>query len=203
MEYKVNLEDERDKFAYALGVSYAKSLKEGGLDSLSKSAFIAAMNDIEQGKEQLLTDQECQTTIQNKLVELEEKKNAVFMEEGQKFLDENASKPGVKVTDSGLQYEVLVAGDGPKPSPNDTVRVHYHGTLPDGTVFESSVERGRPAEFLLSRMIPGWVEALQMMPVGSKYKLVIPQDLAYGANGNGPIKPYSTLVFELELLDIL
>ena len=117
---------------------------------------------------------------------------------------ENAKKAGVNVTDSGLQYEILTEGNGNKPSATDKVRVHYTGTLPDGTVFDSSVARGAPAEFPVNGVIRGWVEALQMMPVGSKWKLTIPHELAYGERGAGAsIPPFSTLVFEVELLDIL
>ena len=123
---------------------------------------------------------------------------------GKKFLEENAKKAGVNVTDSGLQYEILTEGNGNKPSATDKVRVHYTGTLPDGTVFDSSVARGAPAEFPVNGVIRGWVEALQMMPVGSKWKLTIPHELAYGERGAGAsIPPFSTLVFEVELLDIL
>ena len=122
---------------------------------------------------------------------------------GAKYLEENKKREGVKVTESGLQYEVLTAGSGPKPAASDTVSVHYHGTLLDGTVFDSSVERGVPAEFAVGGVIPGWTEALQLMPTGSKWKVVIPSELAYGPRGAGrDIGPHATLVFEVELLDI-
>ena len=128
----------------------------------------------------------------------------VTIEVRKKFLEENAKKAGVNVTDSGLQYEILTEGNGNKPSATDKVRVHYTGTLPDGTVFDSSVARGAPAEFPVNGVIRGWVEALQMMPVGSKWKLTIPHELAYGERGAGAsIPPFSPLVFEVELLDIL
>lgn len=124
--------------------------------------------------------------------------------EGEKFLAENAKREGVTVTESGLQYEVLVSGDGEKPSASSTVRTHYHGTLIDGTVFDSSYDRGQPAEFPVNGVIAGWTEALQMMPVGSKWRLTIPYNLAYGERGaGGAIGPYQTLVFDVELLDIL
>ncbi|ENY73557.1 FKBP-type peptidyl-prolyl cis-trans isomerase [Aeromonas diversa CDC 2478-85] len=123
--------------------------------------------------------------------------------EGETFLADNAQRAEVQVTDSGLQYEVLVEGNGEKPAAGQSVRVHYHGTFTDGRVFDSSVSRGQPAEFPVTGVIKGWVEALQLMPVGSKWKLFIPQDLAYGARGAGSIPPYSALVFEVELLDIL
>jgi len=124
--------------------------------------------------------------------------------EGEKFLAENAKREGVTVTESGLQYEILVAGDGEKPTASATVRTHYHGTLIDGTVFDSSYDRGQPAEFPVNGVIAGWTEALQMMPVGSKWRLTIPYNLAYGERGaGGAIGPYQTLVFDVELLDIL
>ncbi|MEW7864901.1 FKBP-type peptidyl-prolyl cis-trans isomerase [Aeromonas diversa] len=123
--------------------------------------------------------------------------------EGETFLADNAQRAEVQVTESGLQYEVLVEGNGEKPAAGQSVRVHYHGTFTDGRVFDSSVSRGQPAEFPVTGVIKGWVEALQLMPVGSKWKLFIPQDLAYGARGAGSIPPYSALVFEVELLDIL
>ena len=126
------------------------------------------------------------------------------LEEGNAFLEENKTREGVITTESGLQYEVLKQGDGPIPTAESTVKVHYHGTLIDGTVFDSSVEGGEPAQFGVTQVIPGWTEALQLMPVGSKYKLYIPQDLAYGANPRpGVIKPYMALIFEVELLEIV
>jgi FKBP-type peptidyl-prolyl cis-trans isomerase FklB len=124
--------------------------------------------------------------------------------EGQKFLDENAKRAEVTVTESGLQYEILTAGEGEKPTAASTVKTHYHGTLIDGTVFDSSYERGQPAEFPISGVIAGWTEALQLMPVGSKWRLAIPYELAYGEQGaGGAIGPFQTLVFDVELLEIL
>ncbi len=122
---------------------------------------------------------------------------------GQSFLAENAKKEGVIITASGLQYEVIKKGNGPLPKDTDKVKVHYHGTLVDGTVFDSSVDRGQPAEFGVTQVIKGWVEGLQLMPVGSKYKFYIPQELAYGSQSQGQIKPFSTLIFEVELLEIV
>ncbi len=120
------------------------------------------------------------------------------------FLEENKTKEGVQVTASGLQYQVLTEGNGPKPSIQDVVKVHYHGTLTDGTVFDSSVDRGEPIDFPVGQVVPGWVEALQLMPVGSKYKLFLPSELAYGARGAGAnIPPFTTLLFEVELLEIV
>jgi len=125
------------------------------------------------------------------------------MQEGIEFLAENSKKPGIVITPSGLQYEVITEASGPKPDATDTVRVHYRGTLTDGTVFDSSYDRGNPIEFPLNGVIPGWTEGVQLMSVGSKYKFYIPQELGYGPGGAGPIPPYSVLIFEVELLDIL
>jgi FKBP-type peptidyl-prolyl cis-trans isomerase FklB len=127
-----------------------------------------------------------------------------YIAENESFLSKNKEKSGVSVTPSGLQYEVIKMGTGPKPDASSTVKVHYTGTLIDGTEFDSSVKRGQPAEFQVGGVIPGWTEALQLMPVGSKFKLFIPENIAYGSNGAGEIiKPYSTLIFEVELLEIL
>jgi FKBP-type peptidyl-prolyl cis-trans isomerase len=133
----------------------------------------------------------------------EKEKSAEAKIAGEAFLAENKSKEGVKTTETGLQYRVITAGGGTLPLDGDKVKVHYTGKLIDGTVFDSSVERGEPAEFLTNQVIPGWTEALKMMPVGSKYELVIPAALAYGDRSTGPIPAGSTLVFEVELLDIL
>jgi len=144
--------------------------------------------------------------FQSKMEKLQEEKLkkdfAPNIEAGQKFLAENKTKEGVQVTPSGIQYKVLVEGKGPKPSATDRVKVHYHGTLLDGTVFDSSVQRGEPATFGLNQVISGWTEAIQLMPVGSKWIIYIPENLAYGARQSGAIPPFSTLTFEVELLDI-
>ncbi|MDD4199437.1 MAG: FKBP-type peptidyl-prolyl cis-trans isomerase [Paludibacter sp.] len=143
---------------------------------------------------------ETMEALQAKKMETQFKENK---EAGQKFLTENAKKEGVVTTASGLQYEVVKKGNGPLPKETDKVKVHYHGTLIDGTVFDSSVERGQPAEFGVNQVIKGWVEGLQLMPVGSKFKFYIPQELAYGSQSQGQIKPFSTLIFEVELIEIV
>ncbi|MEM6916565.1 MAG: FKBP-type peptidyl-prolyl cis-trans isomerase, partial [Verrucomicrobiota bacterium] len=151
------------------------------------------------GEDPILSEEEISAAFEESQEMVEKAKAAV----GQEFLDENAKKEGVEITESGLQYEVLEEGDGPKPSATDNVTVHYHGTLIDGTVFDSSVDRGSPASFPLNRVIPGWTEGVQLMPVGSKFRFTIPYDLAYGERGSPPkIEPYSTLIFEVELLEI-
>ncbi len=142
--------------------------------------------------------------IQGRIQEAEAENAKAMTVDGQAFLDNNATRDEVTVTDSGLQFEILVAGDGEKPTAASTVRTHYHGSLIDGTVFDSSVDRGQPAEFPVGGVIAGWTEALQMMPVGSKWRLTIPYNLAYGEKGaGGAIGPYATLVFDVELLEIL
>jgi FKBP-type peptidyl-prolyl cis-trans isomerase FklB len=144
------------------------------------------------------------TIIQNYLENAGEAKFAQNKEAGEAFLHENKSKAGIQSTPSGLQYEIVTEGSGPKPASTDTVSVHYHGMLIDGTVFDSSIERGEPATFGVHQVIPGWTEALQLMNVGSKYRLYIPQELSYGAHPHpgGPIKPFSALIFDVELIAI-
>jgi len=150
-----------------------------------------------------MTAEEARGAVQAYQRRVEEEKAAAAKEAGKAYLDENAKRDGVKVTDTGLQYEVLSEGDGDKPGIDSTVKVHYVGTLEDGTEFDSSVARGEPAEFPLKGVIPGWTEGLQLMSVGSKYRFVIPSDIAYGDRGAGPkIGPGATLIFDVELLEI-
>ena len=159
-----------------------------------------------EGRRPEISAQEAQTLVNDYFAQKDAEASAAYAEvrkAGEDFLRENAKRPEVKTLPSGLQYEVLTEGQGPKPSADDRVKVHYHGTLIDGTVFDSSVLRGEPAVFGVRQVIAGWVEALQLMPVGSKWKLYIPSELAYGAHGAGEaIKPHSALVFEVELLGI-
>ena len=153
-----------------------------------------------------MTPQEAQTYLQTTMQKLQAKKMEKLYgankAAGEAFLASNKTKPGVITTASGLQYEVITKGNGPLPTADSRVKVHYHGTLVDGTVFDSSVQRKEPAVFGVGQVIPGWTEALKLMPVGSKYKLYIPQELAYGSNDQGLIKPFSMLIFEVELLSI-
>jgi FKBP-type peptidyl-prolyl cis-trans isomerase FklB len=171
---------------------------------LSPEVLTEAIKDVFEGKQPKYNDEEANTIIQNYIAKLGEAKFAQFKEEGEQFLASNGQRSEVKTTASGLQYEVVSEGSGQKPGATDSVTVHYHGTLIDGTVFDSSVERNAPATFGVNQVIKGWTEALQLMSVGSKYKLFIPQDLGYGANPHpgGAIKPYMALVFEVELLNI-
>lgn len=174
------------------------------LKGLSVEDLAQAISDTFEGKQLKFTPQEANQIIQGFLQAKSEEQYGANKEAGEKFLADNAKKDEVTVTASGLQYEVLSEGDGAKPSGTDQVTVHYHGTLTNGTVFDSSVERGQPATFGLNQVIKGWTEGLQLMSKGAKYRFYIPQDLAYGATPHpgGPIEPYMTLVFDVELLDI-
>lgn len=195
------------KASYGIGRQMGDQLVNAPFEGFDVAAALAGFTDgIENGDYKVQPEQinEAFREIQARLQAAEAEKASALSAEGQAYLEENAKKDGVTVTDSGLQYEILVAGEGDKPTASSTVRTHYHGTLIDGTVFDSSVDRGQPAEFPVNGVIPGWTEALQMMPVGSKWRLTVPYDLAYGERGaGGAIGPYSTLVFEVELLDIV
>ncbi len=192
-----------DSVSYSLGVSVANNLKSSGFETVESSAISAAFNDVFSENEVKISEEDANALIQDYFMELSQKKSQEATNKGQAFLDENATKDGVVTTSSGLQYQVLTEGQGAKPAAIDEVTVHYHGTLIDGTVFDSSVDRGQPATFPVSGVIKGWVEALQLMNVGSKYKLFIPSNLAYGERGaGGSIGPNETLIFEVELLSI-
>ena len=199
------IESELDTVSYALGADVANSLKSrNGVDELSYAAFMKGMQQVFDGEEVMLDDSERQSKIRAYLQELSQKRNQENLEAGKKFLEENKSKEGVKVTESGLQYKVLEEGSGISPDANDTVRVHYVGKTIDGEVFDSSRERGEPAEFPVNRVISGWTEGLQMMKEGAQYKLFIPTDLAYGTRvrPGGKIEPNEALVFDVELLEV-
>jgi FKBP-type peptidyl-prolyl cis-trans isomerase len=202
-----------DSLSYAFGIVNYNALIADSL-KLDPMIVAKAMVDGQDGKP-IMTDEDARTFIMAFINQREKSKadrkaeeNKInfkdFIEQNEKFLSDNKSKPGVTTTASGLQYEVIKMGTGPKPTASSTVKVHYTGTLIDGTEFDSSVKRNEPAQFPVSGVIAGWTEALQLMPVGSKFKLYIPQSLAYGANGAGDvIKPYSTLIFDVELLEIV
>jgi len=199
---ETTLESDEAKLSYSLGMMIGERvLKQYG--ELDYDLLIEAMKAQHAGEETLLSMDEAQMALQQQQEAAAAEASAEAAEVGKAFLAENAARDGVETTDSGLQYEVVSEGDGPKPSLDDTVSVHYVGTLTDGTEFDSSVARGEPAEFPLKGVIPGWTEGLQLMNVGSKYRFVIPSDLAYGDQGAGQlIGPGQTLVFEVELLEI-
>lgn len=190
--------------SYCIGLSVADSLLQQDLGGIDPTVMAEAISDVFQGETMKYSPEQANEIIQQYIQELTTSKFEVYKQEGEKFLAENAKKEGVTTTTSGLQYEVIELGTGEKPKSTDTVNVHYHGTLIDGTVFDSSVTRGIPATFGVHQVIKGWTEALQLMPVGSKYRLYIPEDLAYGAHPHpgGAIKPFMTLIFDVELLGI-
>jgi FKBP-type peptidyl-prolyl cis-trans isomerase FklB len=193
--------------SYGIGLQMGQQLADNPFDGLDIAAVAAGLAAAFYGDEPEVSEDQIRAAFQvisGRMQEAEAAKAQLAAAAGEAFLAENAKKAGVTVTASGLQYEVLNAGSGAKPSRADKVRTHYHGTLIDGTVFDSSYNRGQPAEFPVSGVIAGWTEALQLMPVGAKYRLYIPHNLAYGERGaGGAIKPYSALIFDVELLDIL
>ena len=187
-----NPETEMEKVSYSLGVNMASSVKSQGLESIDPNAVAKAFDDVFKGNDLDISEEESMKILQEFFGKIQEEKNAKANEEGTAYLAENGAKEGVTTTASGLQYEVLVSGDGAKPTANDQVTVHYHGTLIDGTIFDSSVDRGQPATFGVTQVIKGWTEALQLMSIGDKWRLTIPSELAYGNQGaGGTIGPVS------------
>jgi FKBP-type peptidyl-prolyl cis-trans isomerase len=198
----VKMKDQRDSLSYTIGLSIGSSFTQSDLTDLNYDLLIKGMKD-QKDSTGAMELQEAEAYIQEVMMKKQEAKASVDKEAGVKFLAENKTKPGVMSTASGLQYQVMTEGTGKKPMATDQVTVHYHGTTIDGTVFDSSVDRGEPASFGLNQVIPGWTEGVQLMNVGSKYKFFIPQELAYGEQSPSPvIKPFSTLVFEVELISI-
>lgn len=203
------LQSETERYSYILGLDVGQSL--GNLDTeLDLDVLRQGIEDALEDRERAMSDEEIQATRAALMQQVQARAQARAQAQGEtnrqagaEFLAENAEREGVEVTDSGLQYEVIEAGDGERPGAEDTVTVHYRGTLLDGTEFDSSYSRGEPATFPLNGVIPGWTEGLQLMPVGSTYKFYIPSELAYGERGAGQaIGPNSTLVFDVELLEI-
>ena len=198
-----NLITELDSVSYSLGVNIGENIKTH-FEDINLDNFEAGIKDVlEKDVEAKISDNQAQAIIQSYFSKKQQKQSESVIEEGINFLRENGKREGVTTVASGLQYEVINDGTGPKPTIEDNVTTHYHGTLIDGTVFDSSVDRGEPASFPVGGVIKGWTEALQLMAVGSKWKLYVPYDLAYGERGAGPqIGPYSTLIFEVELISI-
>ncbi len=192
-----------DKISYALGLSMGQNLMGSGVEKLNYQDLALGIEDVLTHQQPKISYQEAQQVLNQFFQELEAKVAGAAKAEGEKFLAENAKREGVKVTSSGLQYEILEPSLGQKPKATDTVRVHYEGTLIDGTVFDSSYRRGESITFPLNGVIAGWTEGLQLMSIGSKYKFFIPYQLAYGERGAGQsIPPYAALIFTVELLGI-
>lgn len=195
------------RVSYGIGRQMGDQLAQNPFEGVDAAAVAAGVQDVLNGVESQIPAADLEAAfavIRDEMQAKEAEKFKDVLAEGEQFLAENAKKEGVTVTDSGLQFEVLVQGEGDKPAATSTVKTHYHGTLMDGSVFDSSYDRGEPAEFPVNGVIAGWTEALQMMPVGSKYRLTVPYQLAYGERGaGGKIGPFATLVFDVELLDIV
>ena len=205
---EASMKTQLDSISYALGQNYSNMIKHNNFE-INLDMFFAGLKDGQTGNSKITREQEeallgaLNSMLQKKHTEELAKKSAANKEAGAKFLEENKKKENVKVTASGLQYQIVQEGTGKQPKATDKVTVHYTGKLLDGTVFDSSVQRGQPAVFGVTQVIKGWVEALQLMPVGSKWKLFVPSDMAYGEQGAGDlIQPNTTLIFEVELLGI-
>ncbi len=202
-----NFTTDAEKASYGIGLQMGEQLKSNPFEGLNLNSVFEGMKDAYAGSAFQVEIPEIQAAFEKINEEIQarrEEETKVLSAEGIAFLEENAKRPEITVTESGLQYEVLATGEGEKPTAESTVRVDYHGTLINGTVFDSSYERGQPAEFPVGGVIKGWTEALQMMPVGTKWRIYVPHELAYGERGAGAaIAPFSTLVFDVELHEIL
>lgn len=194
-----------DKFSYAIGLGIGQNLLSMGAKGIAVSDFAQAISDVLNGAPTAISHKEARDIVNKYFEEMEKRINAENIEKGKQFLEENKKRPGVVTLPSGLQYEVIKEGNtGHYAKATDRVQCHYEGQLIDGTLFDSSIKRGQPAVFGVNQVIPGWVEALQLMPEGAKWKLYIPSELGYGAQGAGEmIPPHSTLIFEVELLKVL
>ncbi|WP_462175448.1 FKBP-type peptidyl-prolyl cis-trans isomerase [Pseudoalteromonas gelatinilytica] len=202
-----NFTTDAEKASYGIGLQMGEQLKANPFEGLNLNSVFEGMKDAYTGNDFQVEIPAIQAAFEKINAEIQarrEEEAKVLAAEGIAFLEENAKRPEVTVTESGLQFEVLTAGEGEKPTADSTVRTHYHGTLINGTVFDSSYERGQPAEFPVGGVIKGWTEALQMMGTGSKWRLYVPHELAYGERGAGAaIAPFSTLIFDVELLEII
>ena len=203
-QQKFNFDEanELERVSYSIGINVATSIKSEGLDSINSFYISKGFQDVFENKDLAINIEESNKIIGEYFNKKQDAKNQRLAIDSKIFLEQNKQKDGVMTTESGLQYLILSEGKGNNPTLNDNVTVHYHGTLIDGTIFDSSVDRKQPATFPLNGVIPGWQEALQMMSVGSKWKIFIPSELAYGESGAGAIGPNSTLIFEVELLSI-
>lgn len=193
-----------DKISYALGLGIGQQIKSMNIENFSIEDFAKSIKDVIEGKETAFSSREAQIMLQDYFTKKQKEEAQAHIAEGKAYLDANAKKAGVIVTKSGLQYEVLQEGTGKSPKATDTVRCHYEGRLLDGSVFDSSYKRGEPADFGLNQVIPGWTEGVQLMKEGAKFRFTIPYLLAYGEQGAGAsIPPFSTLIFDVELIKVL
>ncbi len=193
-----------DKISYALGLGIGQQIKSMNIENFSIEDFTKSISDVIEGKETAFSSREAQMMLQEYFTRKQKEEAQAHIAEGKAYLDANAKRQGVVVTKSGLQYEVLQEGKGKSPKATDTVRCHYEGRLLDGTVFDSSYKRGEPADFGLNQVIPGWTEGVQLMKEGAKFRFTIPYLLAYGEQGAGAsIPPFSTLIFDVELIKVL
>ncbi len=191
-----------DKLSYALGLSMGQNFRGSGIKELNIDDFAQGLRVVYEGAEKQMSYDEAKQVVTEFFTRLEQQGAEENERLGKEYLADNAKREGVHVTASGLQYQIIKEGTGAKPGPNDVVTVHYTGRLIDGSVFDSSVERGEPATFAVGQVIPGWVEGLQLMSEGAAWRLFIPSELAYGKHGTGPIKPGSTLIFEVQLIKV-
>lgn len=191
-----------DKLSYALGLSMGNNFLGSGIQELNIDDFAAGLRVVYEGAEKQMSFEDAKKVVTDFFTQLEQAGAENNERAGKEFLENNAKQEGVHVTASGLQYQIVKEGTGAKPGPEDVVTVHYTGRLIDGTVFDSSVERGEPATFAVGQVIPGWVEGLQLMSEGAAWRLFIPSELAYGKHGTGPIQPGSTLIFDVQLIKV-
>jgi len=198
------LRNEVDSLSYALGILFGKNIQGGGFQAINAEIFGQTAQKVLQNEALEMTPEQANVIINTLYQKIQLAKFQKNLDAGRSFLNTNRNAPGVTTLPSGLQYKIIKQGTGAKPSATDKVTVHYHGTLIDGTVFDSTVERGQPIEFSVNGVIQGWIEALQLMPVGSKWMLFIPSELAYGENPRpgGPIEPNMALIFEVELISV-
>lgn len=200
----MSIENQVEKFSYAIGLSLASNLLQSGIKNIELKQLFEAIEDVMEGRQPKISPQEANQVIEEYFKNKQANEGAENAKVGETFLANNKNKEGITELESGLQYEILTKGNGNTPKATDKVKCHYHGTLVDGTVFDSSVQRGQPAEFPVNGVIKGWIEALQMMPTGSKWRLYVPPHLAYGDQGaGGVIGPKATLIFDVELIDII
>jgi FKBP-type peptidyl-prolyl cis-trans isomerase FklB len=193
-----------NKISYALGLGIGQQLKSMNIEDFSIEDFAKSISDVMSGKETAISSRDAQAMLNEYFQKKEKEQAQTAIAEGKVYLEENAKRDGVTQTKSGLQYEVLIEGTGKSPKATDTVRCHYEGRLLDGTIFDSSYKRGEPADFGLNQVIPGWTEGVQLMKEGAKFRFHIPYLLAYGERGAGAqIPPYSTLIFDVELIKVL